>query len=199
MTARTTLRRVKGGHPSSAAVVDDERDRQLMKRVAARDREAFRELYHFYHRRLARFLTRLTHRHEIAEEIINDTLWIVWRKAPDFRGRSLVSTWILGIAYRCGLKTLRRQHAIAASLTSRAAQVALAREEDSPADEGERELESALAQLPVEQRVPLELAYVLGYSLEEIAEIMSCPVNTVKTRMFYARQKLKAQLGGHER
>jgi RNA polymerase sigma-70 factor (ECF subfamily) len=48
---------------------------------------------------------RLTRHPEIAEEIINDTLWIVWRKAPEFRHGSLVSTWIFGIAYRRGLKS----------------------------------------------------------------------------------------------
>src|SRR5581483_10767316 len=60
----------------------------------------FEELYNLYHRRLARFLTRLTRRYDIAEEVINDTFWIVWRKAGDFRGDSQPSTWILGIAYR---------------------------------------------------------------------------------------------------
>src|SRR5258707_10440612 len=85
----------------------DEGDRRLLARVAAGDREAFRELYIMYHRRLARFLTRLTRQYEIAEEVINDTLWAVWRKAGDFRGDSRVSTWIMGIAYRRALKSLR--------------------------------------------------------------------------------------------
>src|SRR5688572_5981610 len=70
---------------------DDERDAQLLARVAARDREAFRQLFQLYHRRLAGFLTRLTRRHDLAEEIISDTLWVVWRKAPEFRGGSRVS------------------------------------------------------------------------------------------------------------
>jgi len=52
---------------------------------------------------------RLTNRYEIAEEIINDTLWIVWRQAGSFRYESRVSTWILGIAYRRTLKALRQR------------------------------------------------------------------------------------------
>src|SRR5258706_812568 len=72
----------------------EQTDRALLERVVARDRDAFRELYVAYHRRLARFLMRLTRRYEVAEEIINDTFWIVWRKASQFRGESLVSTWI---------------------------------------------------------------------------------------------------------
>jgi RNA polymerase sigma-70 factor (ECF subfamily) len=55
-------------------------------------------------------------------------------------------------------------------------------------------LELALAQLPLEQRMVLEFAYLLGHSCEEIAQIMECPVNTVKTRMFHARQKLRISL-----
>src|SRR5882757_2733361 len=93
--------------PLSVVAARDETDQQLLARVAAQDREAFRELYISYHRRLSRFLMRLTNRYEIAEEIINDTLWIVWRQAGSFRYESRVSTWILGIAYRRTLKALR--------------------------------------------------------------------------------------------
>ncbi len=60
-------------------------------------------------------------------------------------------------------------------------------------------LVQALARLPVEQRMAVQLCYELGYSCEEIATIMNCPVNTVKTRLFHARaklQKLLPALGG---
>src|ERR1700755_981366 len=76
------------------------REKELISKIAQGDRRAFEELYNLYHRRLARFLTRLTRRYEVAEEVINDTFWIVWKKAADFRGDSQPSTWILGIAYR---------------------------------------------------------------------------------------------------
>lgn len=72
----------------------------LIARIGEGDRKALEELYHLYHRRMARFLTRLTRRYDVAEEIINDTFWVVWRKARGFRGDSQPSTWILGIAYR---------------------------------------------------------------------------------------------------
>src|SRR5262245_26769061 len=86
-------------------------ERALLDRVARSDRAAFQELYLIYHRRLARFLMRLTNRHDLVEEIINDTLWIVWRSAGEFRAQSAISTWILGIAYRRALKTLRSRRA----------------------------------------------------------------------------------------
>ena len=171
---------------------DDQDERALLSRTAARDRDAFKALYIVYHRRLARFLVRMTRQYDVAEEIINDTMWVVWQRAGDFRGTSRVSTWIMGIAYRRALKTLRR-----ANLQSR---FVTYDEEVEYTDQGaevdgeeRRQLVTrALAELPLEQRLVLEFAYYLGHSCTEIAEIMECPVNTVKTRMFHARRKLRA-------
>src|SRR5450432_321745 len=95
-----------------------ERDSALLVAVAAGDRRALEELYLGYHRRLSRFLARFTPRYENIEEIINDTFMVVWQSAKDFRHASQVSTWIIGIAYRTALKSLRRQknHTAARSL-----------------------------------------------------------------------------------
>src|SRR6201982_3664020 len=86
--------------PTYRGAANAAREKDLIARIADGDRRAFEELYGLYHRRLARFLTRLTRRYDVAEEVINDTFWIVWKKAGDFRGESQPSTWILGIAYR---------------------------------------------------------------------------------------------------
>jgi len=171
-----------------------ERERHLIERVAARDSAAFQELYFLYHRRLARFLTRLVRRFEIAEEVINDTMWVVWRKAGDFRGASRVSTWIMGIAYRRALKTLQRVSNIAAHENPQETLPELTTDEPLRTDELREWLAVALERLPLEQRMVLELTYLLGHSCEEIGAIMDCPVNTVKTRMFHARQKLRVML-----
>ena len=169
----------------------DERECALLARIAARDSAAMKELYLVYHRRLARFLMRLTARYDLAEEIINDTFWVVWQHAGDFRGASRVSTWILGIAYRRGLKTLRYAGPAPADIEIEAEPAS-----DEPARQEELNewLDVALRRLPLEQRTAIELAYHLGHSCEEIAAIMQCPVNTVKTRMFHARRKLKTLL-----
>lgn len=173
----------------------DEGDRRLLDRVATGDREAFRELYIVYHRRLARFLTRLTRHYEIAEEIINDTLWVVWRKAGNFRGDSRVSTWIMGIAYRRALKTLRgRGHPLVD--TAPLENESLVAPDELEASETSELILLAMQQIPAEQRLALEFAYGYGHSCEEIALIMDCPVNTVKTRLFHARAKLRALLPG---
>ncbi len=171
----------------------NERELRLLQRVAQQDRDAFRELYFIYHRRLGRFISRLTTRHDLVEEIINDTLWTVWKKAGTFRAASQVSTWILGIAYRQSLGSLRRSNAHPVPDDS-GSRDATAAEDVQAADETRQWLSSGLALLPLEQRMVIELTYFLGHSCEEIAVIMDCPVNTVKTRMFYARRKLKSTL-----
>jgi RNA polymerase sigma-70 factor (ECF subfamily) len=175
------------------------REVDLMARIANGDRKAFEELYNLYHRRMARFLTRLTHRYDLAEEVINDTFWVVWRKARDFRGDSQPSTWILGIAYRKARNALRSSARLGQQQNLEAESLPLMSDEPFRTEELRDWLEQALAQLPAEQRLGVELCYELGYSCEEIATIMGCPVNTVKTRLFHARaklQKLLPQLAG---
>jgi RNA polymerase sigma-70 factor, ECF subfamily len=166
------------------------RELELLRQVAAGDRTAFKELYLIYHRRLARFLMRMTSRHDLIEEVINDTLWTVWLKAGDFRGDSLVSTWIVGITYRRALKALRRHGTARPMLVE---DVAVAPDVQLEAENHEW-LGLALAELPLEQRMVMEFSYLMGHSCEEIAQIMQCPVNTVKTRMFHAREKLRRSL-----
>jgi RNA polymerase sigma-70 factor, ECF subfamily len=172
-------------------------DLALLSRVADGDREAFRRLYSQYHRRLHRFLMRLTRERQLTEEVINDTMMVVWQHAGDFRGASRVSTWILGIAYRRALKTLERSRNMSAQDTI----VAAANMPDGVlldalmhGAETHDWIDSALAKLSAEHRMVIELAYFLGLSCEEIADIVGCPLGTVKTRMFYGRERLRHAL-----
>jgi RNA polymerase sigma-70 factor (ECF subfamily) len=142
---------------------------------------------------MARFLTRLTRRYDIAEEVINDTFWVVWRKAHTFRGDSQPSTWILGIAYRKARNAFRASARLAEK-NLQAEALPLTNDEPASNEELRDWLARALAELPVEQRLAVELCYELGHSCEEIATIMGCPVNTVKTRLFHARAKLQRLL-----
>jgi RNA polymerase sigma-70 factor, ECF subfamily len=177
------------------------REVDLIARIGAGDRRAFEELYTLYHRRMARFLMRLTHRYDLAEEVINDTFWVVWRKARDFRGASQPSTWILGIAYRKARNAFRASARVAEKNLPQHL-LPLTSEEPANVEELRDWLAQALAQLPLEQRLAVQLCYELGHSCEEIATIMGCPVNTVKSRLFHARaklQKLLAQLASPTR
>ena len=189
--AENVMKSAEKDSRSASGSSPEERERALLARIAGHDSAAMKELYLLYHRRLARFLMRLTTRYELAEEIINDTFWVVWQHAGDFRGASRVSTWILGIAYRRGLKTLRYAGPPPPDID-----VATEAGTEEPAKQEELNewMDVALQRLPAEQRMVIEHAYHVGHSCEEIASIMQCPVNTVKTRMFHARRKLRTLL-----
>ena len=171
----------------------------LLRRVAAKDRKAFEVLYQQYYRRLFAYLFKLTRRAEVVEEVLNDVMLAVWKGAASFDGRSRPSTWIFGIAYHKALKALSRRPAGARLEDSEAAGAAEPVEPDEPESLlARRELASllgrALRALPAEQRAVVELTYYYGLPYQEIAEILGCPVNTVKTRMFHARRRLKELL-----
>ena len=167
-------------------------DSELLSAIAAGDRRALEVLYLGYQPRVARFLLRFTECRENIEEIINDTFMVVWRSADDFRWESQVSSWIFGIAHRTALKSIRRQkyRSAARSLDESPVQTV------DPVLEAEIRdwVRTGLNCLPDEQRLALELACHMGYSLMEIADITDAPIGTVKARMFLARQKLRRQL-----
>lgn len=161
----------------------------LLRRIGDGDRAAFHALFGAYYRRLTRFCSRLVADPQLVEEIVNDTMMVIWRKADSFEARSRISTWIFGIAYRLAMKALasRRSHAKVIEY-----QGEIQCEAAQAGDTEERELlEAALRQLSPEHRAVLELTYFMGYSCAEIATIVKCPVNTVKTRLFHARGRLR--------
>jgi RNA polymerase sigma factor (sigma-70 family) len=170
----------------------------LLRRVATKDRRAFEALYHLYYRRLFGYLLKLTRRAELVEEALNDVMLAVWKGAPGFDGRSRVSTWIFGIAYHKALKALARRSDDTAEEDVQRPEPLDIEEPESLAVRKELAgvLGRALGALPAEQRAVVEMTYYYGLAYQEIAEIMGCPVNTVKTRMFHARRRLKELLPG---
>lgn len=180
------------------APVQDQ-DSTLLDRVADGDRTAFETLYRRYYPRLYGYLLRLVRRPEMAEEALNDAMYVVWRKAASFRGGSRVSTWIFGIAYRKALKSLAGQdrREVGGEVLPADEPVA-AGGPDRDLEEGElaRQVAAALEQLPPEQRAVVELTYYQSLPYREIATVLGCPVNTVKTRMFHARRRLRQMLPG---
>jgi len=168
----------------------------LVGRVASGDQRAFEELYRCYHPRLWRFLDRVTRRPHLVEEVLNDTLLVVWRKPHTFNGECRLSTWIFAIAFNKAMKALnRRDDPVEANAAEELASEALGPEGLVIQQQSSARLLDALAGLSIEQRAVVELTYFHGYAYREIAEVMSCPVDTVKTRMFHARRKLKVLLG----
>jgi RNA polymerase sigma-70 factor (ECF subfamily) len=184
--------------PDRAKFSDDGADAALLARIGHGDREALRELYTAYYHPVLRFIYRMTGRLDLAEEGVNDVMLVIWSSSRAFAHRSRPSTWIMGIAYRKALKLL--ESARRWSDRFRAADFDDSIEHSAPvaeqSDEGDLRdlLAVALGRLSPEHRAVVELTYFYGCSYEEIAAIAGCPVNTVKTRMFHARAKLKKLL-----
>jgi RNA polymerase sigma-70 factor (ECF subfamily) len=184
--------------PTRARFSEDSADLVLLERVANGDREALRDLYGTYYHPLLRFIYRITGRLDLAQEGVNDVMLVVWRSSHSFGRRSTVSTWIMGIAYRKALKLLAASRRWTSRLASDAVEDLVERSplgaEHSDDDDLRDLLDEALRHLSAEHRAVVELTYFYGCSYEEIAVIAACPVNTVKTRMFHARAKLKTLL-----
>jgi RNA polymerase sigma-70 factor (ECF subfamily) len=175
-------------------------DRELLSRVARQERPAFEVLYRRHYRRMFNFVMRVVRREEVAEEVVDDAMFVLWTHAATFEGGSSVSTWMLGIAYRQALKALERdrKHSRVDADDEALSQVldpdpaidpqmaALIRDDNA-------RLQEAIGALSEHHRVVVELT-AMGHSYGEISEVIGCPENTVKTRMFHARQQLKRLL-----
>jgi len=173
-------------------------DAHLVHRTAGGDLHAFEQLYRAYHPRLTRFLERLTRRPGLVGELLNDTMLVVWNRAASYDGRSKVSTWIFAIGYRKALKALSR---LDEPVDDEGGDDQPAPPEAGPEHRAARsQMCAALAQavdrLSLEQRAVVHLAYFHGIGCREIGDIVGCPVDTVKTRMFHARRRLKTLLAG---
>ena len=172
-------------------------ERELIERVAKGDLQAFERLYRSYQPRLTRFLTTLLKRPQLIEEVLDDTMMVVWQTAANFRGSSKPSTWIFAIAYRKAHKAKMRWP----DPVEEPEQDNRVSEEPLPDEElHHARLRSALLkamdQLSTDHRAVVDLTYFHGLGYREIAEIVDCPIDTVKTRMFHARRRLKQAMAG---
>lgn len=173
-------------------------DVALINRVAGKDSVAFESLFRGYYPRLRRFIERVTRRPQIVEEVLNDTMLVVWRKAPSYNLSSQVSTWIFGIAFRRALKALKRiDDPVDFEPDESPDEVGAGPEGMLDQQETRASIARALGRLSPDHRAVIELTYFEGYSCAEIAGIMRCPVSTVKTRMFHARRRLRMLLPDH--
>jgi RNA polymerase sigma-70 factor (ECF subfamily) len=167
-------------------------DEVLISRIARGDRVAMQVLFARHHVRVYRFVLRLLHNDTAAEDVISEVFLDVWRQADKFEGRSAVSTWLMAIARFKALSLMRKRREeelddeTAASIEdpSDGPEVAAAKSDKS------EKLRQCLTALSPEHREIIDLVYYHEKSVEEVAQIVGIPENTVKTRMFYARKKL---------
>ncbi len=178
-----------------AAASSEQIELALLAGIRNGRRQDFEALYRIYYPRLQRFLAHQMRHADLIDEVLNDTLMVVWQRADSFEGGSKLSTWIFGIAYRKSMKALSRLDLP---------------QDDSEAEEqvdpgpgpeqqlGQRELRArllaVLGQLSAEHRAVVELCYFHDMAYGEIAQVVGCGAETVKTRMFYARRRLRGLL-----
>ena len=201
-----SLRKQRAGAPDPApeparGLVAERLELALLDGIRRGRRDEFDALYRLYHPRLSRFLGHMLRQGEAVEEALNDTLLVVWQRADSFDGRSKLSTWIFGIAYRKALKALSRQDLpVEDDGDDEPADTAHGPEQHLGLAQLRGRLRGAMAELSPEHRAVVELCYFHDMAYTEIAEVVGCPAETVKTRMFYARRRLRLlldDLAGH--
>lgn len=170
-----------------------------IEQIAAGDQHAFEKLYNAYASRLFRYLFCMIGNAGTCEELTNDVMLAAWKGAASFRRESRVSTWLFGIARYKALNVLRQTQplTVEVEMASEMAASGEGPQEIVHRHAVEQGVRSALKELSPEHREVMELTFYQGLSYQEIAEIMQCPVNTVKTRMFYAKKKLQEALEKH--
>ena len=171
-------------------------DEALIRAIAGGNSAAMRTLFDRYRGKVFRFLQRLLRSEASADELTSEVFLEIWRNAGRFEGRSTVTTWILAIARFKALSLLRRERdceldeAAAAELPDCADGPELALQQK---DRG-KILRTLLGRLSGDHRQVIDLIYYHDKSIDEVARIVNIPVNTVKTRMFYARKRLAREL-----
>jgi RNA polymerase sigma-70 factor (ECF subfamily) len=183
-------------HETISQAMQTTSDEVLIGRIANGDRLAMQVLFARHHVRVYRFVLRLVNNPSTAEDLISEVFLDVWRQAGRFEARSQVSTWLLAIARFKALSALRKkpesalddEMAEAIEDTSDTPEVSLQKKNKSEL------LRECLKSLSPEHREVVDLVYYHEKSIEEVAELIGIPENTVKTRMFYARKRLSELL-----
>ena len=173
-------------------VVQETTDESLVASIAQGDKRALQTLYGRHSVRIFRFALRFLNDESMAEDMVSEVFLDVWRQAARFEARSKVSTWLLAIARNKALSVLRRR-------STEELDEEMAEAIKDPSDDPEvsmqkqqqiSKLQECLTQLSPAHREIVDLVYYHGKTIEEVVAIIRVPVNTVKTRMFYARKRI---------
>jgi RNA polymerase sigma-70 factor (ECF subfamily) len=177
-------------------------DELLLKSIAAGDKCAMRVLFQRHNVRIYRFVLRLVGNASLAEDVVSEVFFVVWKGAGQFKAESQVTTWLLAIARHKAISALRRRSE--AQLDDHAA-AAIVDPRDDPETRMDKQdrskvIRKCLSRLSLSHREIVDLVYYHGKLVKEVAQIVGVPEGTVKTRMFHARRhmsKLLAAAGIH--
>ncbi len=179
----------------------DQDDVALVSASKAGDQDAFAQLVQRHQRRVFNLVFRMLQQYEEANEVTQETFFAAWQGLPSFRGDARFSTWLYRIAYNCCLKQLEQRKRDSALQVAIQAEQAL--QEESCDERATEELETYerqalvrehLSLLPAKYRVVLILRHLQEMTYEEMAEILTIPIGTIKTHLFRARNLLKERL-----
>ncbi len=162
----------------------------LLGRIAVKDKDALGLLYNNINKRIYFYILTLVKDELVAQDILSDTFMQVWKSAARFEGRSKAITWILGIARNLALKYLSRKRQMESidehyELTNGKSEEFIERFANLEL------LQMGLKKLSWKHREILQLVFFEGLSYAEVSELLSIPVNTVKTRVFHAKKALR--------
>jgi RNA polymerase sigma-70 factor, ECF subfamily len=180
-------------------------DEDLLEQIALRQSEALEVLYDRHAQIIYNLVFHIVKEPTVADELLQDTFWQIWHKADEYRGEGAAAAWFYRIARNKSLDRLRRKNARPQSVTTQneGAEERLWTNIASPATEVEhvtnhiwdqQNLRQALASIPAEQRLCLELAYFEGMSQRQIADYTNTPLGTIKTRIRIGLEKLERLL-----
>ena len=173
---------------------------ELLNRCLSNDPEACNELFSRYNRKIFNTAYRILGEESSAEDALQETLLNVYRGISRFRGDSKVSTWISRITINVCLGMLRK------AKNKQYVELEDDSAEDLPADptpfidplahasmaELKRLVRTAFERMTGKQEIVVRLHDMEGHTIQEVAEIVGCPVGTIKSRLFYGRQEFKA-------
>jgi RNA polymerase sigma-70 factor (ECF subfamily) len=187
--------------PNIATTSADENDAELVTASQGGDQDAFAQLVQRHQRRVFNLVFRMLQQYEEANEVTQETFLAAWQGLSSFRGDARFSTWLYRIAYNCSLKQLEQRKKDKALNAAIQAEHLL-----DHADKEERAstvleihdfqnlVREHLSMLPAKYRVVLVLRHLQEMTYEEMAEILTIPIGTIKTHLFRARNLLKERL-----
>ncbi len=196
------------GRSSAQGAVADS-DHRLVERAVAGDQQAFELLVVKYQRRIERLIARMVRDVDLVEDIAQETFIRAWRALHQFRGDAQFYTWLYRIAVNTAKKALldlKRHPSSAAghgdgndeedetSWRENEPSTQETPESEFAAREIARAVNAAMEALPEDLRQAVTLREMEGLSYEEIAEAMDCPIGTVRSRIFRAREAISARV-----
>lgn len=170
-------------------------DKQLMRRITEGDEDSLHLLYSMYGPKMYSYAYSLLQDYDLADEVVQDCLVVVWQRSSDYRGQGRLIAWLLAIIHHKSISWLRKSRPIPlddmrndpVSSDMTPPHVAESREKN-------RIIQQVLQKLSPDHRMVIQLVFYQRLTLVETANVIRCPLGTVKSRLAFAKQILKGVL-----